>query len=77
MSLAPGTHARIVLDAVSAGWMNAPDIAAETGIPKDQVSVWLGRLAREGFIRLTHRAWGTFHADGTGRRFNRYGPARA
>lgn len=74
MTVRPGTAAYAVFNAINCGWVNAPDIADETGIPKAEVSVWLGRLARHGFVRVAKRACGSFNERGIGRRFHRYAP---
>ena len=63
--------------AVKAGWRNAPDIADEIGMKKDKVSAWLSKLARGGLVHRTHRAWGSFHPEGRGRRFHLYEPESA
>lgn len=75
MTIRPGTQAYAVFKAVKDGWVNAPDIANEIGIGKGSVAAYLSKLASGGLIRVTHRAWGSFHPEGRGRRFHLYAPA--
>lgn len=75
VTVRPGTEIFRVYEAVRNGWMNAPDIADEIGIKKDKVAAYLTKLTRGGLIRRTHKAWGSFHPEGRGRRFHRYAPA--